>query len=219
MDGRKFLSDHGFWTRSQFRREPCAQTIVLSTVSKSIDRPPTICRIMSRSAITNARSVPRPFWAVLLFAAAGVTSIHATCGRLDDLASEETIRKALYASMPDFAELQRQLNRALVGRIPKALRRRPQRLAIDLTLIPYHGQPFHDPKEVYRSQAKCGTSHFHAYATAYVVCKGQRYTVALTTVAKGEPMKDVVQRLMRQARSVGIKPCLGCWTEGSTAWA
>jgi putative transposase len=147
-------------------------------------------------------------WAVLLVAAAGVTSIHATCGRLDGLPAEETIRKALYASLPEFAQLQRQLNRALAGRLPRALRRRPQRLAIDLTLIPYHGEPFRDPKEVYRGLAKDGTSHFHAYATAYIVLKGQRFTVALTAVAKGEPLKDVLQRLLKQARSVGVKPRL-----------
>jgi putative transposase len=147
-------------------------------------------------------------WAVLLTAAAGVTSIHAACGRLDGLPSEETIRQALYASLPEFAELQRQLNRALAGRLPEALRRRPQRLAIDLTLIPYHGEPFRDPEEVYRGLAKDGTSHFHAYATAYVVCRGRRFTVALTAVAKGEPLKGVVQRVLRQARSAGVKPRL-----------
>lgn len=151
---------------------------------------------------------PVTLWAVLLVAAAEVTSIHATCQRLDDLPAEETIRKALFASLPEFAELQRQLNRALAGRLPTALRRRAQRLAIDLTLIPYHGEHFHDPKEVYRSQAKDGTSHFHAYATAYVVLKGQRFTVALTAVTKGEPLKDVLQRLLKQARSVGVKPRL-----------
>jgi DDE family transposase len=155
------------------------------------------------------RKVSAPtLWAVLMIAAAGVTSIHATCGWLDGLPSEETIRKALYASLPEFAELQRQLNGALAGRLPKALGRRPQRLAIDLTLIPYHGEPFRDPKEVYRSLAKDGTSHFHAYATAYVVLKGQRFTVALTAVAKGEPLKDVLQRLLKQAGSVGVKPRL-----------
>jgi putative transposase len=147
-------------------------------------------------------------WAVLIVAAADVTSIHAACGHLDGLPAEETLRKALYASIPDFTELQRQLNRALAGRLPKALRRRRQRLAIDLTLIPYHGEHFHDPKEVYRSLAKDGTSHFHAYATAYVVLKGQRFTVALTAVAKGEPLKEVVQRLLKQARSVGVRPRL-----------
>ena len=144
-------------------------------------------------------------WAVLLVAATGVTSIHAACERLTDLASEETVRKALIASTPEFAELQRQLNRALAGRLPRAPRRRPQRLAIDLTLIPYHGEPFRDENEVYRGQAKGGASHFHAHATVYVVLKGRRFTVALTAVTKGEAMKDVVQRLLKQARSVGIK--------------
>ena len=155
------------------------------------------------------RKVSAPtLWAVLLVAAADVTSIHAACARLDGLASEETIRKALYASLPEFAELQRQLNDALAGRLPRALGRRAQRLAIDLTLIPYHGEPFRDPAEVYRGLAKDGTSHFHAYATAYVVLQGQRFTVALTTVAKGEPLKEVVQRLLKQACSVGIRPRL-----------
>ena len=151
---------------------------------------------------------PSTLWAVVLTAAAGVTSIHATCGWLKELPSEETVRKALYACLPDFAELQRQLNRALAGRLPRALRRRPQRLAIDLTLIPYHGKPFRDPKEVYRGLAKDGTSHFHAYATAYVVLKGQRFTVALTAVTKGEPLKQVTQRLLQQARSVAVRPRL-----------
>jgi putative transposase len=155
------------------------------------------------------RKVSAPtLWAVLLVAAAGATSIHATCGHLDGLPSEETIRKALYASLPEFAELQRQLNRALAGRLPRALRRRPQRLAIDLTLIPYHGEHFHDPEEVYRGLAKDGTSHFHAYATAYVVHKGERFTLALTAVVRGEALKGVVQSLLRQARSVGVKPRL-----------
>jgi Transposase DDE domain len=147
-------------------------------------------------------------WAVLLVAAADVTSIHAACARLDGLPSDETIRQALYAGLPEFAELQRQFNAALAGRLPRALCRRRQRLAIDLTLIPYHGAPFRDPAEVYRSLAKDGTSHFHAYATAYVVLKGERFTVALTAVAQGEPLKEVVQRLLKQARSVGVRPCL-----------
>ena len=75
-------------------------------------------------------------------------------------------------------------------------------------MIPYHGQPFRDLDEIYRGQAKSGTSHFHAYATAYVVRNGQRYTVALTGVTKGEPLKDVVQRLLRQAARVGVRPRL-----------
>src|SRR5436305_3673300 len=147
-------------------------------------------------------------WALLLAAAARITSLSDACQRLRDAPSDETARKALLATLPDYATLQRQLNAALAGHRPEALRQRPQRLAIDLTLIPYHGQPFRDPAEIYRSQAKDGTSHFHAYATVYVVRKGRRYTVALTGVSKGESLKDVVQRLLRQAARVGIRPRL-----------
>src|SRR3954451_15541926 len=147
-------------------------------------------------------------WSLLLAAAARITSLSDACGRLRDAPSDETARKALLATLPDYGALQQQLNAALAGHLPKALRRRLQRLAIDLTLIPYHGQPFRDPAEVYRGQAKDGTSHFHAYATAYVVRHGQRYTVALTGVKKGEPLKEVIQRLLRQAARVGIRPRL-----------
>lgn len=144
-------------------------------------------------------------WSLLLAAAARITSLSDTCQRLRDAPSDETARKALLATLPDYAVLQRQLNAALTGQLPKVLLKHLQRLAIDLTLIPYHGKPFRDLNEIYRSQAKSGTSHFHAYATAYIVRKGQRYTVALTGVQKGESLKDVVQRLLRQAARVGIR--------------
>src|SRR4051795_11126788 len=121
-------------------------------------------------------------WSLLLAAAARMTSLSDACQRLRDAPSDETARKALLVTLPDYAALQRQLNAALAGHLPKTLRKHLQRLAIDLTLIPYHGQPFRDPAEIYRGQAKSGTSHFHAYATAYIIRKGQRYTVALTGV-------------------------------------
>ena len=148
-------------------------------------------------------------WALLPAAAAArITSLSDACQRLCDAPSDETARKALLATLPDYATLQRRLNAALAGHLPRTLRKPPQRLAIDLTLVPYHGKPFRDPSEVYRGQAKDGTSHFHAYATAYVVKHGQRYTVALAGVSKGEPLKGVVQRLLRQAARVGIRPRL-----------
>ena len=105
-------------------------------------------------------------WSLLLAAAARITSLSDACGRLRDAPSDETARKALLATLPVYAALQRRLNAALAGHLPRALCRHRQRLAIDLTLIPYHGQPFGDVEEVYRAQAKDGTSHFHAYATA-----------------------------------------------------
>jgi hypothetical protein len=143
---------------------------------------------------------------VLFYAAARIISRAAACASLRDAPSDSALHAALMATLPDITELQRRLNRALQGDLPKALRRRRQPLAIDLVLIPYHGEPLADASEVYRSQAKSGTSHFHAYATAYVIRKGQRFTVALAHVRKGDDLADVVKGLLRQAARAGVRP-------------
>src|SRR5512135_964499 len=152
---------------------------------------------------------------LLFYAAARITSISDACKRLRDAPSDEAARVALRATLPDFAETQRRLNRALAGHLPKGLRKDRQRLAIDLVLIPYHGTPQRDPEEIVRSKPKSGTSHFHAYATAYVIHKRHRYTVALTAVRRGEPMEAVLQRLLHQAARVGVRPRLLLLDRGS----
>lgn len=144
---------------------------------------------------------------ILLIAAARAVSVFAACRDLADAPCDQTIRNALDESLPKMGELERRLNLTLATNLPKALGRKARMIAIDLTLIPYHGQPFKDEKEVYRSNPKSGTTHFHAYATAAVVHKGHRYTLALTRVERGESMKDIVRRLVAvvRKRSVPIK--------------
>src|SRR5262252_4210141 len=145
-------------------------------------------------------------WAVLLWAAGRMRSVAAACRLLRKAPSDTAAHDALLAILPDYAELQRRLNCALQGNLPKALRRRRQPLAIDLKLVPYHGQPLHNDDEVYRSQARDGTSHFHAYATAYVIRKGQRFTVALCPVRKGQTLPEILRQLLRQAAKAAIRP-------------
>jgi putative transposase len=144
--------------------------------------------------------------ALLFYAAARLTSLAAACASLSKAPSDTACRTALRATLPEGAQLQRRLNRALQGDLPKALRRRRQPLAIDLTLLPYHGEPSEDASEIYRGKAKEGTSHFHAYATAYVIRQGRRFTVALDYVKKGDDPAGVVKRLLRQAARAGVKP-------------
>lgn len=143
---------------------------------------------------------------VLFYAAARISSLAAACAALLQAPSDTAARTALLATLPDIHELQRRLNRALQGDLPKALRRKRQPLACDLTLVPYHGLHLEDPDEIYRSQPKSGTTHFHAYATAYVIRKGQRFTVALDYVRHGESLEEVLQRLLRQAAKAGVRP-------------
>lgn len=142
---------------------------------------------------------------ILLIAASRVVSVFAVCRDLADAPSRAAIGNALAATLPDILELERRLNGALCAKIPKALTHKSRIVAVDLTLIPYHGQPAQDKKEIYRGQPKSGTTHFHAYATAVVIHKGYRYTLALVHVEYGEQMKDVLQRLLRIARQRGVK--------------
>jgi hypothetical protein len=145
-------------------------------------------------------------WTILCYAACRISSIAAACATLRDAPSDTAVHDALLATLPALAELQRRVNRALQGDLPKVLRRRRQPLAIDLHLVPYHGKPLRDLAEVYRSQAKSGTCSFHAYATCYVIRHGLRFTVALTSVQRGEALQNVVQRLLAQAAQAGVRP-------------
>jgi hypothetical protein len=73
---------------------------------------------------------------ILFFAASRIGSIFAACRNLADAPTQQTVFNALVATLPDYYELEKRLNAALVDGLPKALRRRGQILAIDLTLIP-----------------------------------------------------------------------------------
>lgn len=159
-----------------------------------------------RLADHGPRCRAQTLWTVLCYAASRIISLAAACAALRDAPSDSAAHDALLATLPDYAELQRRLNRALQGDLPHALRRRRQPMAIDLVLIPYHGQPLHHDDEIYRSQAKSGTSHFHAYATAYVIRKGRRFTVALTSVGRHDALPGVLQRLLRQAAQASVRP-------------
>jgi putative transposase len=142
---------------------------------------------------------------ILLYAASRITSIYDACQRLAAAPSDQALRDALRATLPPIKELERRLNAGLAGDLPRGLRKRRYPLAIDLTLIPYHGEPYRSPEEIYRGEPKSGTSHFHAYATAYVIRDARRFTVAVTRVLYGEPIEEVVQRLLQRTSWIGVK--------------
>jgi putative transposase len=145
---------------------------------------------------------------VLFYAAAQVCSIFAACGRLRDAPSDQAVRDALAALCPPAETLEQQLNASFAAQLPKAVKNRRWRLAIDLNLRPYYGQAHQRAEELYRSQAKSGTTHFHAYATSYIVHHGRRYTVALTRVEKGTALVEVVKQLLQCASRAGVHPSL-----------
>lgn len=141
---------------------------------------------------------------IVLAACARLTSLAAAALGLQRAPSSETVRQALLANLPELHLLEQRANKTLRASLPR-LHGRRHRLALDLTLLPYHGQPFAEANELYRGQAKSGTTHFHAYATAYLIQHGQRVTVALSYVRQGENLADVLQRLLRLARQAGVR--------------
>jgi hypothetical protein len=142
---------------------------------------------------------------VLLYAAARMTSLSDACARLGQAPSDETLRQALLATLPQWRDLLRRLNRALSGDLPQGLLKRPQRIAIDIHEIPYHGQPLRDQGEIRRGESRRGTTHFHDYATAYVVRKGYRFTLAMAWIRQNDSYTDVLQCLLKQVRQGGVK--------------
>jgi putative transposase len=146
--------------------------------------------------------------AILLYAASRTTSICEACARLRDAPDSDTVRARLARQVVDRDTLDRRLRLLLAASLPRCLRRGTWIIAIDTTLIPYHGDHFLTADEIFRSQPKHGTTHFHCYATAFVVRDGRRFTLAILPVPGGTAMAEVVGELRRRIVAAGIKPQL-----------
>lgn len=146
--------------------------------------------------------------AILVYAASRITSLCDACARLRDAPDSDIVLARLAEQLVDRDTLDRRIRLLLNASLPRCLRRGKWIVAIDTTLVPYHGDHFLRADEIFRSQPKHGTTHFHCYATAYVVRDGLRFTTAILPVVGGTPMRDVVRELRRRIVAAGIKPKL-----------
>jgi hypothetical protein len=97
----------------------------------------------------------------VLFCAAGhLCTVVAAGNPLRDVPSDQAVRDALAALCPDPVRLEQRVNRLFAAQIPKSLRKRSQRVALELSLALDQGQPPQQPTELYRGQAQGGTTHF-----------------------------------------------------------
>ena len=158
-------------------------------------------------ALQGTRITEEDILYVLTHASVHRLSLEAACAELDAAPSANRFREVLGAALPERHDLQRQLNTILRAQLPKVFRKkkRAYSVAIDLTLIPYHGQPQQDEREVARGAAKSGTTHFHAYATVSIVHDRRRFVLALVFVEKGRPMVDIVRQLLDRVNRLQIK--------------
>ena len=133
-------------------------------------------------------------------------SIQSACQELKDAPSGNRLREVLAEALPDRAGMQCALNKMFRQQLHPSLwkGRRDYNIAMDLTLIPYHGLPYEDEKEIVRGAPKSGTTHFHGYATVSIVHHNQCYVVALHFVEYGEEMADIVRWLLRRIKSLKL---------------
>jgi putative transposase len=157
--------------------------------------------------LKNTRITAEDILYVLAYANVHRLSIESVCQGLQQAPSGNRLREVLVEALPDRTGLQRMLNRIFRQQLHPSVwtYQRDFNIAIDLTLIPYHGQPYQDRKEIVRSTPKSGTTHFHGYATVSIVRDNRRYVVALRFIEYGEELAEIVRWLLKRLKTLHFR--------------
>ena len=148
-------------------------------------------------------------WDVVIAAAVERVSLEMASQLLEAAPSGNTVRGILQALVngdTGLIALEAQMNAVLQQRLPQKLLRPRLPGAIDITEIPYHGQYDEEEEEIVRrGRAKSGTTHFHCFATLYVIKKHKRYTLAITLMRRADKAQDVLERLLAYGTTLGLR--------------
>lgn len=144
---------------------------------------------------------------VLLKASAECSSLEATCADLAQVADSNTVREYVNQALPiqSLRSQEEQSNQALAGCIPNSMLRQGIEIAID-----FHDEPFYGKQENLRAvtcggQAKKGTAHFVRIATAYVIWRQVRLTLAVHYVLPDEKTLEVLKILLERLKTLGFQ--------------
>jgi putative transposase len=148
---------------------------------------------------------PETLYEVLLWAASHHDSIEHAAQQLTGVPTGNDLRYHL-DKFADMATVESQLNAALQSHLPSGIVNHRHRLAIDLHLLPYYGQPSEaEAPYIYRSQAKAGTTSFLAYATVYVIRAHRRVTLAIHAVRREETAVAIITHLLDAISPLVVK--------------
>lgn len=151
----------------------------------------------------------RDLYRVLVAAAARQTYIETVCNDMPDAPDSNTVRGYLKKQLtPDqIGVLQRHCNRALAKQLPEWLCDHPKEVAIDLHDAPYYGKDDLEAKDswVCRGEARQGTTRFYRCATAYIMHKDVRFTLAVIFVHPDDDTAKIVKQLIRRVKALKIK--------------
>jgi len=144
---------------------------------------------------------------VVIQACSRAVSINQACKDMVRCPDESTVRHHL--AKLSIRSLERSVNETLPRWAKNVLPKKiALKIGIDLTYVPYHGEPESSETEVKHGPAKNGTTLFHVYASVYVILYGRRYTLALRYVRRHEPLTHVIGCLLNRLDELGVR--VGC---------
>ena len=142
---------------------------------------------------------------ILIGAASQADTIENTASTLKNSWSGRNVRYHL-SKINNFKELEKELNQALITNLPRRIKKRKHKLAIDLNLIPYYGKSRDQEEDyIYRGQAKNGTCSFFAYATVYIIANNKRLTIAFIGSKKSYTNVAIITYLLEKIQSLNLK--------------
>lgn len=143
---------------------------------------------------------------VLLGVAADQGTIESVCADLVGTPDPETIRLYLHEQLcvEQLPQLEAALNNALIAKLPPRLWRQPQDVAMDFHDRAYYGKSSQEAGLWVRGRAKNGTTRFYRIATAYILVKNLRFTLAIRFVLPEASTVDTLASLLRQVRRLNI---------------
>jgi len=146
-------------------------------------------------------------FSVLTKAALENGSLQSACDDLEGVADGNTLREQLNEAL-DVADLQCQevaMNAALVADLPAKLPKGGIEVAIDFHDDPFYGKSGEMQTYSCRDRAKKGTTRFFRIASASVLWRGIRLTLALTYVLPEYSTLDVLKRLLQRLKGLGFQ--------------
>lgn len=139
---------------------------------------------------------------VVLKASAEGSSVEAACADLKQVADSNTVREYLNHAL-DVAELRQQeaeMNAALAESIPVSMKRHGVEVAIDFHDEPFYGKQPSLLAVTCRGRAKKGTTRFVRIASAYVIWRQVRLTLAVRYVLPSEETLDTLKCLLERLK-------------------
>src|SRR6266496_905719 len=143
---------------------------------------------------------------LLLKAVAEGSSVEAACADSCGGVDSNTLREQLNAALDGY-ELRQQeaeMNAALAAAIPVGMPRGGLEVAIDTHDEPFYGKTPELLTYTCKTRAKAGTSRFFRIASAYVIWREVRLTLALTYVLPEDDLPDVVEGLLQRLGHLGL---------------